>query len=169
MHGNLCEIHIFDPGNFAKDHPEYFTPDSNWHFHKWGFRSAYDASYKPVVRYGEFFTLKETMEKLGHTGRVIDVFKIDCEFCEWKSFQDWFEPDVDLRQILVETHSLPEKPKEALEYFYAFQKHNYYLFHKEPNIHPKAGGEGIEWGYIKLHPDFLKNEENEALPPTVGK
>jgi hypothetical protein len=34
------------------------------------------------------------------------------------------------------------------------QKENFYLFHKEPNIHPKAGGRGIEWGYIKLHPDF---------------
>lgn len=150
----LCEIHVFDPGNWAKDRSD--LESRNVHFHKWGFRSSYDEKYKPVVNYGEFFSVAETIKKLGHEGRTIDIFKIDCEFCEWYCFRDWF--DIDIRLLLVETHSLPEDRQVALDYFYGFQKANFLLYHKEPNIHPKAKGEGIEWAYIKLHPDFLKND-----------
>jgi hypothetical protein len=76
--------------------------------------------------------------------------------CEWYSFKDWF--DVDIRVLLVETHSLPVNTELMLDYFYSFQKANFLLYHKEPNIHPKAKGEGIEWAYIRLHPDFMKNQ-----------
>lgn len=127
---------------------------------KWGFKSTYDTAYKPVVNYGEFFSVEETLEKLGHQGRTIDIFKIDCEYCEWYCFEDWF--NLDIRLLLVETHGLPNKTKTALDYFYGFQKANFYLYHKEPNIHPKAKGEGIEWAYIKLHPDFGVNETSTA-------
>lgn len=150
----LCEIHVFDPGNWAKERSD--LESRNVHFHKWGFKSSYDDKYKPVVNYGEFFTVKDTIKKLGHEGRTIDIFKIDCEFCEWFCFRDWFVEDI--RILLVETHSLPEDKQVALDYFYGFQKANFFLYHKEPNIHPKAKGEGIEWAYIKLHPDFMKND-----------
>ena len=156
--GTECEIHIFDPGDFSKDRPDFFGSHNNVYFHKWGFRSTYDETYKPVVNYGDFFTMDETMEKLGHTGRTIDIFKIDCEFCEWFSFKDWFRFDV--RQILVETHGLPEKQQTALDFFYGFQQSHFYLYHKEPNIHPRAKGEGIEWAYIRLDPEFYDESYN---------
>jgi hypothetical protein len=152
--GGLCEIHVFDPGNYAKERPD--LEDKNVHFHKWGFKSSYDAEYKPNVNYGEFFTVQDTLEKLGHVGRTIDIFKIDCEYCEWHCYKDWFVPDI--RMLIVETHQLPEVEKNVLDFFYGLQKANFYLYHKEPNIHPKAKGEGIEWAYIRLHPDFIKNE-----------
>jgi len=148
--GPVCEIHVFDPGNFARDD----LKDKNMHYHPWGFRSSYDDTYKPFAR-GEFRTLQETMEELGHVGRTIDIFKIDCEYCEWYSFRDWY--DVDIRQVMVETHSLPNRTELILDFFYGFQQHDFYLFHKEPNIHPNAKGDGIEWAYIRLHPDFHPN------------
>jgi hypothetical protein len=159
MFGTLCEIHVFDPGNWAKDRSDLEA--RNVHFHKWGFRSSYDDGYKPVTKYGEFFSLNETLTKLGHDGRTIDIFKIDCEFCEWHCFRDWF--DVDIRVLLVETHSLPANRQTALSFFYGFQKANFLLYHKEPNIHPKAKGEGIEWAYIRLSPDFMTNNKTENV------
>jgi len=151
--GNTCEIHIFDPYNFEKFRDD--LKDKNMHFHKWGFISSYDGD-NGITAKGEFRTLKDTMKKLGHEGQTIDIFKIDCESCEWYSFKDWFE--VDIRQVLVETHSLPPESDTALNFFYGFQRANFFLYHKEPNIHPRAHGEGIEWAYIRLHPDFIKNE-----------
>ena len=53
----------------------------------------------------KFKTLAETMEALGHTGRRIDVFKIDCEWCEWFYWQEWLS--LDIGQLLVETHNAP--------------------------------------------------------------
>jgi hypothetical protein len=84
MLNGLCEIHVFDPGNFAKDRTD--LDERNIHFHKWGFKSSYDESYKPVVNYGVFFTVQDTLKKLGHEGRTIDIFKIDCEFVSGENF-----------------------------------------------------------------------------------
>jgi hypothetical protein len=57
---------------------------------------------------------------------------------------------------LVETH---EAPENVLDFFDGMQKENFYLFHKEPNIHPRAAGRGIEWSYIRLHPNFAAERE----------
>jgi hypothetical protein len=41
-----------------------------------------------------------------------------------------------------------------------FKKLTSWLYHKEPNIHPKAKGEGIEWAYIRLSPDSMTQRQN---------
>ena len=156
--GPVCEIHVFDPFDYEAKRPDLFanaTRPNNIHYHRWGFRSSYDETYKPFVKEGEFQSLQETLSKLGHQNRPIDIFKIDCESCEWYSFRDWF--DADIRQLLVETHGLPSNQQTALDFFYGFQQRHFYLYHKEPNIHPWSKGEGVEWAYIRLHPDFIGN------------
>jgi hypothetical protein len=56
---------------------------------------------------GAFKTMKDTITEVGHSGRVIDIFKIDCEGCEWTTFDGWFDAGATLRQIQVEVHQSP--------------------------------------------------------------
>jgi Methyltransferase domain len=69
-----CEIHVFDIK------PHFGRPNDNVtkniHFHPFGLKSSYGPEKK-----GKLLTLQETMNHLGHHGRTIDIFKIDCEGC----------------------------------------------------------------------------------------
>ena len=77
--GHMCEIHIFDPGNYER--PAGLA-DKNMHYHKWGLTSSYSDEYK--ARAGrEYYSFPEIRRRLGHENRKIDIFKIDCEGCEW--------------------------------------------------------------------------------------
>jgi hypothetical protein len=87
------------------------------------------------------------MEQLGHLGRRVDVFKIDCEGCEWKSYPDFL--DHDLRQILIEVHGSNE-PK----FFEAMANAGYVIFHKEPNLF--TDGQGIEFAMLKMAKEFFQ-------------
>ena len=94
-----CEIHTMDPeisGSFKKKAPNHVT------FHSWGFRAKdQNAVLKEGNRVCNFKTFDETVSALGHAGRTIDIFKIDCEGCEWKTYEDWIKSNVDIRQILI--------------------------------------------------------------------
>lgn len=72
----LCEVHIFDPGDFSRADMKLGTNNMNMFFHKWGFVSSYDLTYKSPLKYGEWITLDETVKRLGHEGRTIDIFKV---------------------------------------------------------------------------------------------
>lgn len=66
---NNCEIHVFDHTvKNATNKP------LNVHFHPWGLA---------VRTHGALKSLTNIVHQLNHTGRTIDVFKIDCEGCEW--------------------------------------------------------------------------------------
>lgn len=88
---------------------------------------------------------------MGHTGRTIDVFKIDCEGCEWETVANWFDSDVTIRQIQVELHNVDIKTTPK---FFDTLWHNHYVItHKEPNIaYPGA----IEYAFLKLSSDFFR-------------
>ena len=74
--GNHCEIHTFDPVNYNKRNGDFATALKPYaEFHHWGLGTAELASTNP-----RFKTLQQTMEVLNHTGRTIDIFKIDCEW-----------------------------------------------------------------------------------------
>lgn len=146
--GKNCEIHTFDMvtynkrnGDFAKALKGYST------FHPWGLGTAEGAIRKPAT----FKTLAQTMDELGHAGRRIDIFKIDCEWCEWFTFKDWIKQD--LRQILVETHNAPMP--NARDFFYELHDAGYVIFSKEANYQNGAGG--VEFAFLKLSTDFFVN------------
>jgi hypothetical protein len=158
-----CEIHVFDP-NKSFGRPNDDTKN-NIHYHAWGLKSSYDTSAN-LARWGkglEFLSLQDTLQRLGHTKRRIDIFKIDCEGCEWTSMKDWLSPTIDVRQILVETH-LTEKDKprhvKPSEFFQAFMTRGFVPFSKEANTHPHVNPPGtlFEYAFLRLDVSFFQKE-----------
>jgi hypothetical protein len=75
------------------------------------------------------------------------------------NYKDWISADI--RQILIETHGIPSPdsgnewhhaPMNVSDFFDAFTENNFAMFSKETNMHGE--GTGIEFGFVKLHPDF---------------
>jgi len=161
MHKGKCEIHVFDPApNWGRRNDPTVK---NIHYHPWGFKSSYDTESKSVVwpkgRGGGFKTIQETMKELGHEGKKIDIFKIDCEGCEYTGYLDWI--GLGFGQILVETHDVPtpvgkqksrwfQKPLDLSVYYGDYTKNGYALYNRD--VH----GKGLELAYVKLHEDFWK-------------
>lgn len=153
--GSHCEIHTFDLAkdtrhtgrrkfkDFATELKKYST------FHHWGI--APEDQIAKYARQGlPMKTLQQTLRELGHINRTVDIFKIDCEWCEWFTFENWLEGG-DLRQILVETHNAPMP--NAKNFFYTLHDAGYVIFSKEANF-PNGGG-GVEFAFLKLSPDFF--------------
>lgn len=133
----VCEYHIFDMGDFESMMPSELK---RAYYHKWGLKKQEDDAAavgsnnnKPQPGQ-EMYGLQDTIKLLGHEELdVIDVFKIDCEFCEWTTYTDWLAESIPmLHQILVETHDAP--PEYALGFFDTLEAAGYARFHKEANI-----------------------------------
>ena len=161
---NHCEVHVFDGTDYSSTSPKQM----DIHFHNWGLRRDRGLSTNddftpdenlayPLSKSSnsmKFMSLSQTMKILGHTDRVLDILKIDCEGCEWKTFMDWLgESTVQPpRQLLIEVHRSPAP--FARNFFYEMKKHGYVIFHKEPNLPGCPRGDCIEYSFLKLHPDF---------------
>jgi hypothetical protein len=152
--GKLCEVHIFDMGPYESKMPKGL----NMHYHEWGIEtgakggSMKGENKKQIGK--KYKSLAETVKLLGHENRsAIDIFKIDCEGCEWDTFEEWYGPNIPmLQQILVETHGVPLD--KALPFFDGIMGNGYVMFHKEPNIQ-FAFGEAIEFCFLKLEKAFF--------------
>lgn len=148
-----CEIHVFDFGTYANAVAKQTGYNSNVHYHQWGISNETDGQYK---------TLHDTVAELGHIGRTIDVFKIDCEGCETETYKSWLEAPVKLRQILVEIHPQMSKRKDrvemklpvTVELFQALHHAGYVITHKEPNIQYQQFGLCVEYNFLLLTPGF---------------
>lgn len=99
---------------------------------------------------------------LGHTGRTIDIFKIDCEWCEWFTYKQWLKQDI--RQILVETHNAPMP--QAQDFFYELHDAGFVIFSKEANYQNGAGG--VEFGFLKLSSNFFINESQYNISTLIN-
>lgn len=146
--GEHCEIHTFDLVSYNRRNGHFKDALKGYsEFHNYGFGTKEQAAKQPNV----FKTLQQTMEELGHKGRTVDIFKIDCEWCEWDTWQDWVAPDVDIRQILVETHNAPMP--NARDFFFGLHDAGFVVFSKEANYLNGAGC--VEYGFVKLSTNFF--------------
>lgn len=127
-----CEIHTFDPTIGGQPSN---LPHGNIAFHPWGLAQEDDGLFK---------TLPTIIEELGHTGRKIDILKIDCEGCEWDTYQKWFDGTTIIHQILLEVHAGTNgaPPLSAQTFMSYLKDKGYIIFHKEANI----AGSGGQWG-----------------------
>jgi len=67
-------------------------------------------------------------------------------------YDEWLKSDVvELKQILVETHNAPMP--HARNFFFGLHDAGYVIFSKEANY--QNGGGGVEFGFLKLSPDFF--------------
>lgn len=155
-----CEIHIFDPTDYSKQMANFGGLERAT-YHAWGLKASYNqtnpedsttkfsARFEKMLEKDTFKTLAETMEELGHTGRRIDVFKIDCEGCEWKTFQDFLRQD--MRQILIEVHDFC---RVTNDFFQELHDNNFVMFHKEPNIQ-WSNGNCVEFSFLRLDQSYF--------------
>eukprot|EP00555_Chaetoceros_dichaeta_P008404 CAMPEP_0198255438 /NCGR_PEP_ID=MMETSP1447-20131203/5558_1 /TAXON_ID=420782 /ORGANISM="Chaetoceros dichaeta, Strain CCMP1751" /LENGTH=350 /DNA_ID=CAMNT_0043941805 /DNA_START=35 /DNA_END=1087 /DNA_ORIENTATION=+ len=146
--GDHCEIHTFDGVTYNKRNGNFAEKlQGIAEFHPWFLGTEEEGKQQKKGHK----TLAQTMEELGHSGRTIDIFKIDCEWCEWFTFDTWLEQDI--RQILVETHNAPMP--QARNFFHQLHDAGFVIFSKEANY--QNGGGGVEFAFLKLTTDFFIN------------
>jgi len=147
----VCEYHIFDYGDYERKVPKELK---RAYYHRWGLaKQAPDGDPKPG---GAFRGLLDTIKLLGHEHLdTIDVFKIDCEKCEWETYLDWLADDLPLlHQLLVEVHGAPGQT--AIDFFDSLERAGYLRFHKEPNIQYNPGC--IEYAFVKVETSFMEGK-----------
>jgi len=149
-----CDIHTFDFGDYAEGAKE---AGGKITYHQYGLGMD-----ETDAKGNTFKSLSTVIEELGHQNRVIDIFKIDCEGCEWRTAEKWFEAaakhNVVIRQIQVEVHA--NIPKVMHDYFDRMYELGYVIFHKEYNMIAKEfGGNCIEYAFLKLDPEFVNAEQ----------
>lgn len=170
-----CEIHTFDP---TVKHPSNKS-STFWRVGLRGFANESNVVKDTNGNRRLSHDLKhigEIVDMLGHSGRRIDIFKIDCEGCEYEVFALEFfsalkERNVTIRQIQVEMHTpLPLSydgagqtiTKGGIEIiertFQILQDEGYRIFHKEPNVIADNYGRCAEFAFIQI--DSLKDTEN---------
>jgi len=133
-----CEVHVFDPAPEGK-----WTPPANVYYHSTSLGDGQTGQ-----------TLKQIVTQLGHAGRRIDLFKIDCEGCEWTTYQNWLNAGVELHQILVEMHWASHGSIQRVHGLFGhLSKEGYVIFNKEPNT-LGCRGECIEYAFLKMDPSF---------------
>jgi len=153
---DICEYHIFDMGDYGPQVPKELK---RAHYHQWGLKEQDPKVDKPAP--GQtFYGLLDTIKLLGHENLdTIDIFKIDCEGCEWDTFQDWIGEGIPtLLQIQVELHNALKAGQKVVDFFDSFEKEGYLRFHKEPNL---LWTKGIEYAFLKLEKDFLQEKFNK--------
>lgn len=150
---NTCEVHTFDIDDYSGKVPK----DLNIFFHHWGI----DSKTWQNVKGKSFKTIKETMQELNHFDmEAIDIFKIDCEGCEFDTYSNWLdESHPPLRQILVEIHGW-RSVEETSSVLDAFLNAGYVMFSKEHNIQfPKLSIS--EFSFLKLAKEFRIGDEKD--------
>jgi len=153
--GQHCEIHTFDFGNYAAGAAAVG-------------QRLHNGEKKPAVNYHQvgmgadnppkFKSLKTIVNELGHNNKTVDIFKIDCESCEWTTAEYWFDADITLRQIQVELHQ--SDVVKTPQFFDMMYENNYVITHKESNIEfTGPQNVAIEYAFLKLAPEFFAGYE----------
>lgn len=169
---NGCEIHTFDPT--LDENPfiggEYAT------FHPWGLGTDGGKEGKTMHNRnnkGARKSFATVLNNLGHTGRTIDVLKIDCQGCEYAAMPPLFdmiaEGKVKVDQILIELHG-PKKSEKNVDllkkFFDAADKAKMRVTHKERNGWGCDGYRCVEYSLVSE--EFLREANGAVMCPAYG-
>lgn len=151
---DTCEIHIFDMGDYGAGMPK----NMNMHYHKWGIARETLVDTKGLV----FKSFKQTLKDLGHLHLpAIDIFKIDCEGCEYNTHVDWIDDSTPmLQQILIEVHGFVKNAGSGAtsKFFDSMKDAGYVTFSKEHNTQVRDLS-AYEYSFLKLSHDFFGSVE----------
>jgi hypothetical protein len=142
----FCQIVIVDPKDYSAKIPAAIQDRVIYNTNA---LAASGFNLKEELFRDITITLPKLLEQNGHTGRTVDIFKIDCEGCEWTAYHDFLK--ADLRQILIEVHRWV--PQSSM-FFQAMYDNGYAIFHKESNTVGGAGGHNLKYGFLKLEKRF---------------
>ncbi|KAG5190733.1 methyltransferase domain-containing protein [Tribonema minus] len=150
-----CEVHTFDPTVSAEVMAEK-SAAGHYQFHLMGLGSQQQSDANVMLDRGPLKTLQEMMQELGHVGRTIDVFKIDCEGCEWSTLQDQLmkpmrHGDLKIGQMQIEVHLAPlgKKPLPGIiSFFEDADAAGLRVFHKERNHWGCDGYRCLEYAFV---------------------
>ncbi|KAI8112067.1 hypothetical protein M9434_003391 [Picochlorum sp. BPE23] len=148
-HAPNCEFHTFDgtmdltnralPGNLE---------EKSIHFHNWNVDTASGTSNNGWVRK----TIQEIVSELGHTGKTIQVFKIDCEGCEYGVMPHVIDMvkngQLAIEQIQIEMHGTDAAKIQI--FFQTMRSAGYAIFHKERNHWGCNGYDCVEYAFISI-------------------
>lgn len=155
-----CEIHTFDPTLLRP-----FVGDEYATFHPWGLGEEGERVHIKKLNV-TFYTrsVRSIVEELGHTGRKIDIFKIDCEGCEFEAMPPVFEAmaagSMQIDQLLIEIHAYVSY--EEMTDFFAMADHaGFRLTHKERNGWGCSGSGCVEYAFVS--PSFLRRATAAAI------
>lgn len=151
----LCNIYTFDHTITPAQKPDFVT------FLPFGLSEMDEEN---------LLTIPSAVQKIGLQGQKIDIFKIDCEGCEYALFNHTDFNLVHLQQIVVEIHAVARyKDKKGMypisttsihKFFNTMAHNKYVIFHKEGN-----GGCCTEYSFIKL--DLHEQEEGHMNWPCL--
>jgi hypothetical protein len=166
-----CEIHTFDPFKLGE------TPRGHGiSAHPWGL-AATDYVTSPMPQWGgerkTMRSLPSIYRELGHTGRTIDVLKVDIDGIEFgildneTFWDDLRRSNIQISQLLLEVHFQGISPDAFTPDFKTSSGHahrlntgpeldgllrvitsqGFAMFHKEVNL---AANDACEYGFLKV-------------------
>jgi hypothetical protein len=155
-----CEIHTFDPTLRSP-----FVGNDYAVFHPWGVGKEGEKVHlkNPDVNFVTQ-SIDSIMKNLGHEGRKIDIFKIDCEGCEFDAMPPVFEAmakrTIQIDQLLIELHAYVSYD-QMTEFFALADKAGFRITHKERNGWGCSGSGCVEYAFVSQ--TFLRKATAAAI------
>jgi len=148
-YGPGCQFHTFDGTMDLTARPlPSGLEEQSIHFHNWNVDIKSGINDKGWISK----TASDILSALGHEGRRIDVFKIDCEGCEYEVMPQVLDlvksGYISIDQAQVEIHGTDAAKIQFL--FQRFRRAGYAVFHKERNHWGCNGYRCVEYSFIHL-------------------
>ncbi|XRB17673.1 methyltransferase [Pseudoscourfieldia marina] len=164
-----CTIHIYDHTSIPP------TPGVDIPAHLMHLVKFHRTAFGTTVVDEQTTTLSVMVDNLiqaAGTDRV-DIFKIDCEGCEFSSFQSPENVQIVQKKVVqmqMEIHFGPNSLQQVSNLWFAMvNKFGMVPFHKEANIEFPMGGDGLALELAFLNQMYVKHEVREVKPPANEK
>jgi len=158
--GESCIVYsIGDAGDYAFETSVHDQVSERCQIHKFSGKMSVNQPPSYVTLHNQNVSGSQDMsaivDKLGHSGKVIDVLKVDnCDGCEWDSFESWLGQGVFIRQLFIKVHLL--RSIKTVKRMMGFLRQNgYAMFYKEGDL--PAEGRSVDFFFLKVGNAFFQD------------